>query len=139
MFIPVEALIWIRSLAIVLLIVAHALRHVQLEPEQTAPIAASAPQPAPLVLAPELVEVLRAALAHVAVSEDPQTPQALPSPQGEQRANNYERVKTYLTAHPQATDRAIADALTISASTANKWRKRIERENLEGERREQCA
>lgn len=29
-FVPVEALIWIRSIAIVLLIVAHALRHVQL-------------------------------------------------------------------------------------------------------------
>src|SRR6266571_5936432 len=30
-FIPVEALIWIRSIAIVLLIVAHAMRHVQVE------------------------------------------------------------------------------------------------------------
>ena len=47
-FIPVEALIWIRSIAIVLLIVAHALRHVHtLEPiadpsakllQQTAPL-----------------------------------------------------------------------------------------------------
>src|SRR5436305_12474005 len=40
-FVPVEALIWIRSIAIVLLIVAHAMRHVQLagtmqEPEQPA-------------------------------------------------------------------------------------------------------
>lgn len=30
-FVPLEALIWIRSIAIVLLIVAHALRHVQVE------------------------------------------------------------------------------------------------------------
>src|SRR6266478_673415 len=30
-FVPVEVLIWIRSFAIVLLIVAHAMRHVQLE------------------------------------------------------------------------------------------------------------
>src|SRR2546425_4540396 len=30
-FIPVEALIWVRSIAIVLLIVAHAMRHVQIE------------------------------------------------------------------------------------------------------------
>src|SRR5947208_6769048 len=30
-FVPVEALIWIRSVAIVLLIVAHALRHVQID------------------------------------------------------------------------------------------------------------
>jgi len=156
-FIPVEALIWIRSLAIVLLIVAHALRHVQLEPEQPATAAASAPQLAPLILTPELVDALRAALAQVTVSEKPETQQALPSPQGERRAsegrhrkntaqeaparcdhereaNNYERVKAYLATHPQATDRATADALTISASTANKWRKRIERASGEGER-----
>jgi hypothetical protein len=69
-FIPVEVLIWIRSLAIVLLIVAHALRHVQLETEQTAPIVASASQLAPLVLTPELVEALRAALAQVTISEE---------------------------------------------------------------------
>src|SRR6266699_946404 len=54
-FLPVEALIWIRSIAIVLLIVAHALRHVQHEPDQTAPVAASAPQPVPLVLTPEMI------------------------------------------------------------------------------------
>ena len=31
MFVPVKALIWIRSLASVLLIVAHALRHVEMK------------------------------------------------------------------------------------------------------------
>jgi hypothetical protein len=156
MFIPVEALIWIRSLVIVLLIVAHALRHVQREPDHAAAAAVPTPQPTPLVLTPELVDALRAALSHVTVSAEPQTPQALPSPQSEQRANtaqeatatgdheqatdereqeanNYQRVKTYLATHPPATDRAIADALAISASTANKWRKRIERESAEGE------
>lgn len=162
-FIPVEALIWIRSLVIVLLIVAHALRHVQLEPDHAAAAAVPAPQPTPLVMMPELVDALRAALSHVTVSAEPQSPQALPSPQGEQHAsnaeqrantaqeatatgdheqatdereleaNNYQRVKTYLAAHPSATDRAIADALAISASTANKWRKRIERGSAEGE------
>src|SRR5947209_9851090 len=30
-FVPVEALIWIRSIAIVLLIVAHAMRHIQID------------------------------------------------------------------------------------------------------------
>jgi hypothetical protein len=163
-FIPVEALIWIRSVVIVLLIVAHALRHVQHEPEQAAPSTVSTPQPPPLVLTPELVDALRAALAQVTVSEEPQ---ALPSPQGEQQANkdeqrantaqeatascdheqatneseqqanNYERVKAYLATHPHATDRAIADALTISTSTANKWRKRIERASVEDECRAQ--
>src|SRR6266480_7636094 len=50
-FIPVEVLIWIRSVAIVLLIVAHALRHVQL--------AAVPAQQEILSLTPDLVERLR--------------------------------------------------------------------------------
>jgi hypothetical protein len=85
--VPVEALIWIRSLAIVLLIVAHALRHVQPESEQPAPNAVPALQPAPLVLTPELVDALRAALAQVTVAEEPPMQQALPSAQNEQRTN----------------------------------------------------
>ena len=166
-FIPVEALIWIRSLVIVLLIVAHALRHVQREPDQTTLAAVLTAQPAPLALTPELVDALRAALAHLTILEEPQPSQALPSPQGEQQAdkseqrantaqeaaiacdheqatngskqeaNNYERVKAYLATHPHATDRALADALTISTSTANKWRKRIGRASVEDESREQ--
>ncbi len=36
---------------------------------------------------PELIDALRAALTQVTVSEESQTPQALPSPQSEQRAN----------------------------------------------------
>jgi hypothetical protein len=151
-FIPVEALIWIRSLAIVLLIVAHALRHVQIEPEQLTP----APQPTPLALTPELVDTLRAALAQVTVSEEPETLQALPSPQSnqwtsegehqintaqeapatcdqEQGASNYERVKAYLAGHPEAKVRDVAKALTISVSTANKWMIRIRGERSPGE------
>ena len=150
-FVPVEALIWIRSIAIVLLIVAHALRHVQLEPEQPAPAVASAPQPASLALTPELIDTLRTALTQVTVSEELEMSQALPSPQGErqasegghwentaqgasarcdqeQEANNYERVKAYLAGHPEAKVRDVAKALTISVSTANKWMIRIKGE-----------
>jgi hypothetical protein len=153
-FIPVEVLIWIRSIAIVLLIVAHALRHVQLEPEQSAPAAVPAPQPTPLVLTPELVDALRAALAQVIVSEKPLQPQALPYPQGEQQedkdeqraniaqevtgdgdnepaAHNYERVKAYLAVHPDAKVREVAEVLEISVSTANKWMIRVRGECLQ--------
>ena len=42
-FIPVEVLIWVRSLVIVLLIVAHAMRHVQQEPAHTIPAQVSTP------------------------------------------------------------------------------------------------
>ena len=74
-FVPVEALIWIRSVAIVLLIVAHALRHVSSQnraKEGQAPL----PQPAPIVLSPELIDTLRVLLAQTTVSEEHQeTPQ----------------------------------------------------------------
>jgi hypothetical protein len=176
-FISVEALIWVRSLVIVLLIVAHAMRHVQQESAHTTPVQVSIPQPTPLVLTPELVDALRAALTHVTVSEEPQPLQALPTPQSEQRTNtevregeqetntevregeqetntaqqapaghdhehetnNFERVKAYLARHPEATDREIAEALTMSTSTANKWRKRVKETTGQSERSEQQA
>lgn len=60
-FVPVEALIWIRSIAIVLLIVAHALRHTTIAKQQE-PIQVQQPepqQPAPLTITPELIAVFR--------------------------------------------------------------------------------
>ncbi len=139
-FVPVEALIWIRSIAIVLLIVAHALRHVQLERTKIPDI--EAPQPAPnLVLTPELIETLRVLLAQTTVSEEAPNAPTLPSPgceqganisqeaneraEGEQGANNYERVKAYMVTYPTAKVRDVAEALSISVSTANKWINRV--------------
>src|SRR6266536_6454916 len=86
-FIPVEALIWIRSIAIVLLIVAHALRHVHREccdAKEVKHEASPASPPAPLVVTPELLDALRALLAQTTVSEEATMPFALPSLQGEQ-------------------------------------------------------
>ena len=143
-FVPVEALIWIRSIVIVLLIVAHALRHVHSEhPEKQQTIVPAAPPP-PIVITPELVDALRALLAQTFITEETTRPQALPSPQGEQGtnskavgdsqdepgANNYERVKAYLALHPDAKVREVAGALTISVSTANKWMVRNKGEGL---------
>src|SRR5207247_197803 len=74
-FIPVEALIWLRSFAIVLLIVAHAMRHVSSQ-KQTEDMQAPVPQPAPIVLTPDLINELRLLLAQTTVSEEqPETPQ----------------------------------------------------------------
>ena len=135
-FVPVEALIWVRSLAIVLLIVAHALRHVQhVAPQSTA--SGDTPQRSQMSLpelSPELVEALRNILAQVRVMEE--VPQELLAPQseqptntgedeGEQEANNYERVKAFLARSPGASARIIAQALGISPSTAHKWRGRV--------------
>ena len=159
-FIPVEALIWVRSGAIILLIVAHALRHVHSQHPQRQETTALASPPAPIVITPELVDALRALLTQTIITEETNRPQELPSPQeehevtvthaarankeGEQGANNkavedsddepggnnYERVKAYLAIHPDAKVREVAGALTISVSTANKWMVRIKGEGL---------
>jgi len=75
-FVPVEVLIWIRSVAIVLLIVAHALRHVSATKTEEQAHIQPATQPASLVLTPELLETLRVLLSQRTVSEEqPETPQ----------------------------------------------------------------
>src|SRR5258708_3931759 len=79
-FVPVEALIWIRSLAIVLLIVAHAMRHVQIakQPLRDAEVKPLEQQPLPLAITPELLDVLRDCLAQAQttiVTETPETRQ----------------------------------------------------------------
>lgn len=155
-FVPVEALIWIRSFAIVLLIVAHALRHVHRERTGVKQEADSTSLPAPLIVTPELLGALHALLAQTTVAVEETTPYALPSPQDKQEAsqgqqedkiaqestgeksdeqgvNNYERVKDYLAGHPDAKVREVASALTISVSTANKWIIRIRSECLSRE------
>lgn len=107
-------------------------------------------------MTPELLDALRALLAQTTVSEEAPTPYALPSPQGEQEANkgeqgasiaqkatgkcddeqmanNYERVKAYLAVYPHAKVRDVAEALTMSVSTANKWMIRLRGECLPGQ------
>jgi len=144
-FVPVEALIWIRSFAIVLLIVAHALRHVAVEKLPAEVSRREIPQ---LVLSPELVETLRVLLSKPTITEEANTEQLLLS-QGEQTANtaqeaiatdedeqgtnNGERVKAYLLLHPDAKVREVADALTISVGTANKWMSRAKGKSEQGE------
>jgi hypothetical protein len=126
-FIPVEALIWIRSIAIVLLIVAHAMRHVSIgkpKGEQHAP----QPQSPTSLITPELLDSLRTLLQQTTVSEEQAgAPLLLTEGQAQEEGeNNGERVKAYLADHPKATLREIAEALTISVTTARKWRGRIQ-------------
>ncbi len=64
-FVPVETLIWVRSLVIVLLIVAHALRHVQMNELQTVPEIQAHP-----TITPELLNQLRLLLATTSVTEE---------------------------------------------------------------------
>lgn len=129
-FIPVEALIWIRSIAIVLLIVAHAMRHVRIgKPKGEQEVTKEQPAPA-VVITPELIETLSGLLAQTqtTVSEEQAgAPLLLTGRQiQEEGENNGERVKVYLADHPKATLREIADALTISVTTARKWRSSVQ-------------
>jgi hypothetical protein len=142
-FVPVEALIWIRSVAIVLLIVAHALRHVSAAQTKEQTAFQPQAQSAPLVLTPELLSELRTLLTQATVSEEVNNeqlllpegeqaantaPQAAAGEDEEQGANNGQRVKAYLLHHPDAKVREVAEALSISTSTANKWIGRVRTE-----------
>lgn len=141
-FIPIEALIWVRSVAIVLLIVAHSLRHVHLTKSMAVVQSEPVQQVPSFVLTPELVETLRALLAQTTVSEDVPPQQVLPAPhthedelqtteatrteeihRTEEKTSpaNFERVKAYLAEHPQAKVREVAEALNISIPTSQKW------------------
>ncbi len=152
-FVPVEALIWIRSLAIMLLIVAHAMRHVQIARPQGETMVAPAQvreQRPPSVLTAEMVRQLRELLMHTTGAEEVHR-EALPEPQNEQsgeqmhistsgdkaqqHVDNYERVQSYLADHPKATLHEIAGALTISVTTANKWRGKLRAESNQGRRK----
>ena len=83
-FVPIEALIWIRSIAIVLLIVAHALRHVQIaRPQEEPPAPAQVIEQPQFVLTPEMIDQLRQLLMHTTVEEEVRQ-EALPSPKEEQ-------------------------------------------------------
>jgi hypothetical protein len=116
-FVSVEALIWIRSIAIVLIIVAHALRHVGqssngnirslTKPGQTAKTHTG--QPAPTTEQP--VQEKKAG-QHTA---------KLPTPINQ----NFSRVKEYLADHPKASAREVGRALELSPTSAAKWVKKV--------------
>jgi hypothetical protein len=118
-FIPVELLIWIRSVAIVLLIVAHAIRHVPTQDEQ--PVR---PQHQQVTMSPELLEAIRLVIVQEIQTEQIEQ-KTLPEPEV---ADNCERVKAYMAEHPNAKVREVAQALSMSTSTASKWMRYIEEE-----------
>ncbi len=119
-FIPVELLIWIRSVSIVLLIVAHALRHVGTETSHTTQMVTQGTGVQEKDEQRNIQETI--------VTPQEQT-KALPAPKRERvNTNNYGRVKAYMTKHPDATSREIGTALSMSPSTANKWMQRVRRE-----------
>jgi hypothetical protein len=144
-FVPVEALIWIRSLCIVLLIVAHALRHVHpgqpspaiapitsrqnqqnsISPKETEQSAFTptivAEEPVQALPSPQNEQANHQAIAESAGEEKERTPTNLPMKRGERPTKNAERINVYLSEHPNAGVREVARALSVSTSTASKW------------------
>lgn len=141
-FVPVEVLIWIRSIAIVLLIVAHAMRHVQIDkiaPNTKVWVEEAASQP---------ITPKHELSAQTTFSEDNQIEhQTLALPQAKSGSptlltavkqtprtnrknsnNNYERVRAYMETHQNVTEREVAKALNIGISTANKWMLKVKEE-----------
>lgn len=100
-FIPVEGLIWIRSIAIVLLIVCHALRHVQLE-------------------TPKIEQIAPMQETPIEITLEEQQPKQITAPKG-RKSDGLERVKAYLVDHPEAKSKEVSLALSMSLPTAIKW------------------
>ncbi|HEY6541724.1 MAG TPA: hypothetical protein VIZ18_12335 [Ktedonobacteraceae bacterium] len=130
-FVSIEVLTWIRSISVVLIIVAHSMRHVQIArtPQEQPPAQPQETQPPQLVISPELLETLRVLLSQpqTTVTEE-QPARTLLLTEGQQETDNGERVKAYLAEHPHAHLREIAAALSISVTTVSKWRTRIQGE-----------
>src|SRR5258708_29305150 len=100
-FIPVEALIWVRSISIVFLIVAHSTRHVSEQKDEQ----------------PEQTTVTIDQPSIVSEVEDEQ--KALPSP------DNCERVRAYMVEYPNAKVMEVAGTLTHLIINANKLMRHV--------------
>jgi len=139
-FVPVEVLIWIRSIAIVLLIVAHAMRHVQIDkiaPNILVSVDAATSQPttqkhelAALTTVCEENQKKQQTLALPQAKSDSPTLQTTRRTPNAKRKNsaNYERVRAYMDDHQNASVREVAKALNIGISTANKWMQKVKNE-----------
>lgn len=118
--IPLVWLVSMRSLCVILLIVAHALKYV------SADSSPSEPTPIPVSVAEPVVEQLE---QPITITEEQPKPKALPSPK-KRTANgdNLERVRVYMAEHQGASVRQVAKDLELGISTANKWMRQLAHE-----------
>lgn len=115
--IPLVWLVSMRSLCVILLIVAHAMKYISADssPSETPPVAATPiEQPGQHEQKIEITE------------EENEQPKALPAPKKRTSSgDNLERVRAYMAEHEDATAREVSKALTMSISTANKWMRQV--------------
>jgi len=120
--IPLAWLVSMRSLCVILLIVAHAMKYVSADssPSETSPMVATPiEQPSQPEQEIEITEEKR------------ERPKALPAPKKRTATgNNLERVRVYMAEHEGASVRQVAKDLTLGISTANKWMRQVSEQQV---------
>jgi hypothetical protein len=101
--VSIEILVNIRSLTVILLIVSHALKHLQTEATPTVK-----------VVEQKSVQPVKAEAPTV---KEERTPTPI--------NKNHDRVKAYLADNPKASAREVGRALGLSATSAAKWVKKV--------------
>src|SRR5579885_3095852 len=108
-----DVLVTIRSLTVILLIVSHALKHLQQEP--TLPVKVVKPKSVQQTQQPQVQPVQSVQEVTPAVNEERTLKEPTPI------NANFKRVKEYLDNNPNASAREVGRALGFSATTAAKW------------------
>ncbi|HLW02726.1 MAG TPA: hypothetical protein VKT82_28990 [Ktedonobacterales bacterium] len=114
--VSLDVLVTIRSLTVILLIVSHALKHLHQEPAQPVKVVRQKSVQSVQESTPSVPERTR--------KESPNGTsfsEAVPTP----IHKNFDRVKEYLDAHPNASAREVGRALGMSATSAAKWVKKV--------------
>ncbi len=115
-FIPIEGLIWIRSITVVLLVVVHAIRHVQVDTPLPLKPQGAVAQPEPQQRAEEIT-----------IEEVASEQKALPAPmlQKVKAGENKRKVQAYLAQNPQAKAQELVIALSLSLPTVRKYMREV--------------
>jgi len=112
-FIPIEGLIWVRSITVVLIVVVHAVRHVQVDKTT--------------VRSQEVVTepVHKEEQEQIVVREVRTEQKTLPAPalQKLRAEENRKKVKAYIADYPEEKAKEIVIALSLSLPTVRKYMK----------------
>lgn len=133
--VSIESLVWLRSISIVLLIVAHAVKYadgVGSIPTDRIQDQDQAEESEGEQEVNEQVVVTEDVCEQPKV-EQPDVKSALPPPKQRCSANMdmLQRVQAYMLEHPNATARKAGSDLNMSASTANKYMRQIKERSIE--------
>ncbi len=129
-FVPIEALIWVRSIAVVLLVVVHAVRHVG-EDKNTESTRSVEPSPngcsVQLSVQNQTILVEKPQPDQISVQKVQVEQKTLPAPMQQKlkAEENRERVNAYMAERPEAKAQELVAALSLSLPTVRKYMKKI--------------